>query len=158
MCPFGRGFGVRKVLRTPATPPPIGGLHILLVDDEPDAREAMAYGLEDYGARVTVVASAREALLAIESEVPDVLVSDLSMPDGDGYELIRTIRALAPDRGGRVPAAALTAQGRPEDKVLALRAGFQLHLAKPLSPADVAAAVAVLAGRRADDPTLRRTA
>jgi CheY-like chemotaxis protein len=158
MCPVGRGVGARKVSRAPAPLPPIGGLHILLVDDEADAREPMAYALEDYGARVTVVASAREALLAIESEVPDVLLTDLAMPEGDGYALIRRVRALPPDRGGRLPAAALTAEGRAEDKVRALRAGFQLHLAKPLAPADVAAAVAVLAGRKADDPALRRRA
>jgi CheY-like chemotaxis protein len=133
-------------------------VRILLVDDEPDGREAMAYALEQYGARVTVVASSQEALLAIESEVPDVLLSDLAMPEEDGYALIRRVRALAPARGGRLPAAALAAQCRAEDKVRARRAGFQLHLAKPLSPADVAAAVAVLAGRKADDPALRRTA
>ena len=158
MCPFGRGSRAGRGSRTPVTPPPIGGLHILLVDDEADGREAMAYALEDYGARVTVVASAREALLAIESAVPDVLVSDLAMPEGDGHALIRSVRALAPDRGGRIPAAALTAQRSAEDKVRALRAGFQRYLVKPLSPADVAAAVAVLAGRKADDPRLGRTA
>jgi CheY-like chemotaxis protein len=158
MCPVGRGFGAGKGSQTLATPPPIEGLHILVVDDEPDGREAMAYALEDYGARVKVVASAREALLAIESEVPDVLVSDLEMPEGDGYALIRRVRALAPDRGGRLPAVALTAQCRAEEKVQALRAGFQLYLAKPVSPADVAAAVALLAGRKGSDPALRRTA
>jgi CheY-like chemotaxis protein len=158
MRPLGGGFGAGRVSWTPATPPSIDGLHILLVDDEPDGREAMAYALEDYGARVAVVASARDALLAIEAEVPDVLVSDLAMSDGDGYALIRRVRALAPDRGGRLPAVALTAHCRAEDKVRALRAGFQLHLAKPISPADLAATVAVLAGRKANNPALRRTA
>ena len=158
MCPVGPGFGAGQVSKTPATPPPIHGLHILVVDDEPDCRQAMAYALEDYGARVTVVASAREALLAIESEVPDVLVSDLVMPELDGYALIRRVRNRAPDRGGGLPGLALTAQCRAEDKVRARRAGFQLHLAKPVSPADVAAAVAVLAGRKGNDPAVRRTA
>jgi CheY-like chemotaxis protein len=149
MSPFGHDFDAGR---------PIDGLHVLVVDDEPDGRQAMAYALEDQGARVTVVASAREALLAIESEVPDVLVSDLAMPEEDGYALIRRVRALASDRGGRLPAVAVTAECGAEDKVHALRAGFQLHLAKPVSPADVAAALALLARRKGNDPALRRTA
>jgi CheY-like chemotaxis protein len=135
--------------------PPIDGVRILMVDDEPDGCAAMAYALEDYGARVTIVASAREAMQAIECDVPDVLLTDLEMPGEDGYALIRKVRALAPDRGGRVPAAALTARSEDEDKVRALRAGFQLHLAKPLSPPDVAAAVAELVGRKDDYPARR---
>lgn len=149
-------FAAGESSRTQLTPPPIDGVRVLIVDDEPDGCAAMAYALEDYGARVTIVASAREAMQAIECDVPDVLLSDLVMPGEDGYALIRKVRALAPDRGGPVPAAALTA--RSEDKVRALRAGFQLHLAKPLSPPDVAAAVAALAGRKEDDPAVRRAA
>jgi CheY-like chemotaxis protein len=147
MCPFGRGFGAGKLSRTPDTPSPIDGLHVLVVDDEPEGREAMAYALEDYGARhgrrigAGGAAGHRIGSAGRARQRP-------RDPERDSYALIRRVRALAPDRGGRLLAVALTAQCRAEDKVRALRAGFQLHLAKPVSPADVAAAVAALAGRK----------
>jgi CheY-like chemotaxis protein len=134
------------------------GVRVLIVDEEPDGCEAITCALEDYGARVTAVASVREAMQTIEREVPDVLLSDIALLEEDGYALIQRVRALAPDRGGGVPAAALTARCRPDDKVRALRAGFQLYLAKPLSPLEVAAALAALAGRTEPDAALGRAA
>jgi CheY-like chemotaxis protein len=96
---------------------------------------------------VRAVGSSEEALAALESDRPDVLVSDIEMPGQDGYALMRAIRALPPERGGRVPAAALTAYARTEDRMQALLAGFHLHMPKPVQPAELAAVVASLAGR-----------
>jgi CheY-like chemotaxis protein len=103
--------------------------------------------LGERGAKVIAVGSAAEALRALETEHPDVLLSDIEMPDQDGYALIRSIRALPADRGGRIPAAALTAYARTEDRMQALLAGFHLHTPKPVEPAELAAVVASLAGR-----------
>jgi CheY-like chemotaxis protein len=83
----------------------------------------------------------------VEKEKPDVIVSDIGMPDVDGYELLRRIRALGPERGGRVPAIALTAFARTEDRMRALRAGFLVHVAKPVEPSELVATVASVAGR-----------
>jgi CheY-like chemotaxis protein len=96
---------------------------------------------------VTAFATTADALLAIEAQRPDVLVSDIGMPGEDGYTFIRRVRALGPDRGGQVPAAALTAYAKGEDGQRVLSAGFQVHLPKPVQPADLASAVATLAGR-----------
>jgi len=103
--------------------------------------------LARYGAEVTVFATTADALQAVESERPDVLVSDIGMPDEDGYAFIRRVRALGPDRGGQVPAAALTAYAKGEDGHRVLSAGFQVHLPKPVEPGDLASMVATLAGR-----------
>ena len=92
-------------------------------------------------------ASATEALEHMAAERPDVLVSDIGMPGEDGYAFIRRVRALGPDRGGQVPAAALTAYAKGEDGQRVLSAGFQVHLPKPVQPADLANVVATLAGR-----------
>jgi len=121
------------------------GLHILLVDDEPDLRELLPAALEKFGAHVTAAASAGEVLEALERFLPDALVADIGMPEMDGYELIRRIRA----RGGRaadLPAIALTAYAGEADRRRALDAGFQLHLAKPIEPHQLAAALANLIG------------
>ncbi len=123
----------------------LGGLLVLVVDDEPDAREPLRRVLEDAGAETVVVASADEALDALRQRQPDVIVSDIGMPGGDGYALLRTIRALPPKRGGRVPAIALTAYVASEDRDRALKAGFQAHLTKPVEPVKLIAAVAALA-------------
>jgi CheY-like chemotaxis protein len=96
---------------------------------------------------VTAFATTAEALIALEAERPDVLVSDIGMPGEDGYSFIRRVRALGPDRGGQVPAAALTAYVKGEDGERVLSAGFQVHLPKPVQPADLAGVVAMLAGR-----------
>ncbi len=123
------------------------GLQVLVVDDEADARELLTTVLEECGARVIAVASAPEALSVLKQLKPDVLVSDIGMPDEDGYALMRTVRAIAAERGGQIPAMALTAYARSEDRIRALQAGFQMHMPKPLEPAELIAAVANLAGR-----------
>jgi CheY-like chemotaxis protein len=125
----------------------LGGVRVLVVDDEPDARALLAALLGRRGARVVTASSAAEALPAVAALRPDVLVSDIGMGGEDGYELIRRVRALPAGEGGRTPALALTAYARAEDRARALAAGFQAHLAKPIEPAELAAAVASLAGR-----------
>lgn len=123
------------------------GLHVLVVDDEEDARDVVARLLRDAGATVTPADSAGAALRLLDDGlVADVIVSDVGMPDQDGYDFIREVRRL--DRAtARVPAAALTALARLEDRTRALLAGFQTHLAKPVDPAELVATVASLAGR-----------
>ena len=133
--------------------PTLDGLRVLVVDDEADARDLIGVILRGRGAAVDAVASAAEALEAVERERPDVLVSDISMPDADGYELIRELRGREPDAGGATPAVALTAYARSQDRERALAAGYQLHLAKPVEPDDLVLAVAELAGRTAPEPT-----
>lgn len=125
-------------------PPMLRGLKVLLVDDEPDARELLRSLLADCGAVPMQASSALEALEAMSGN-PDVLVSDIGMPSVDGYELIRRIRALPPEQGGRTPAAALTAYARAEDRRLALNAGFEMFVPKPVEPAEFLAVVATLA-------------
>ncbi|HEY9420205.1 MAG TPA: ATP-binding protein [Thermoanaerobaculia bacterium] len=120
------------------------GIRVLVVDDEPDARETLQQILEHCNAEVLTVASAREALEALQRWRPDILVSDIGMPGEDGYELIRKVRELPADRGGRTPAAALTAFARGEDRRRALLAGFQMHIAKPVEVKELAAVVANL--------------
>ena len=99
------------------------------------------------GAEVLVATSAAEALQILEAAAPDVLLSDLEMPEQSGYALIRRVRQLPAEKGGRIPAAALTAYARLEDRTRALRAGFQMHISKPLNPMELATIVASLAGR-----------
>ena len=123
----------------------LGGAKILVVDNEPHAREPVRRLLEEAGAEVVAVASVDEALEALQSQRPDVLVSDIAMPGKDGYHLIGAIRALSRARGGRTPAIALTACGTVADRALALGAGFQRHLVKPVEPAVLIAAVTALA-------------
>lgn len=125
----------------------LSGLQVLIVDDELDTREFLVTALEQYGAKVTAAASAGEAFRLLERLKPDVLVSDIGMPVEDGYALIRRIRALAPEQGGQIKAAALTAYAREEDRILALKAGFQMHVPKPIEPMQLVAVVANLAGR-----------
>src|SRR5690606_21235431 len=110
----------------------LAGLVLLVVDDEPDARELVAHVLGSCGAAVHTAASAAEALSLLPQLRPDVLVSDIGMPDADGYELIRAVRALPPADGGSTPAIALTAFARSEERTRALIAGYQLHVAKPV--------------------------
>jgi PAS domain S-box-containing protein len=128
------------------TAPSLAGLRVLLVDDEADTRMLLTTVLEQRGAEVSAAASAAEALAAIATFEPDVLVSDIGMPGEDGYSLLRRVRALDPRAGGRVPAVALTAYAREEDRMRALRAGYQVHIAKPVNPAEFVAVVASLAG------------
>ncbi|HEY0097918.1 MAG TPA: PAS domain S-box protein [Pyrinomonadaceae bacterium] len=124
------------------------GLRVLLVEDDPDTRSLLVTTLEQSGAeRVAACASAPEALDALKRLLPDVLISDIGMANVDGYELIRQIRALPPEEGGRTPAAALTAYATPGDRLRALDAGYNLHIPKPIGPKELAAAIARLAGR-----------
>jgi len=125
----------------------LDGLKILVVDDEPDTREMLKAGLGQCGAEVTVAASAAEAMEAIEKSAPDLLISDIGMPDEDGYELMGRVRRLPPEAGGRIPAIALTAYARVEDRMHALRAGYQMHVPKPVELAELAAVAASLARR-----------
>lgn len=131
-------------------PSSLNELHILVVDDEADAREFVSTALEQYGAIVTAVASAAEALEVVEQLQPNVLVSDIGMPGENGYSLIRQLRKIEAARGGKIPAVALTAYVRNEDQVAAIAAGFQLHIPKPVDPAYLAKVVAKLAHQNSE--------
>jgi signal transduction histidine kinase len=122
-------------------------LRVLVVEDEADTRDLLVMALEQCGAEVAAFGSVPEALESFDRQVPHVLVSDIGVPLEDGYSLIRKIRSREPGRGGGVPAAALTAYARAEDRQRALEAGYQTHLAKPVDPSELIAAVARLAGR-----------
>jgi signal transduction histidine kinase/CheY-like chemotaxis protein len=124
----------------------IPGLRVLVVDDEPDTLETVQTILGKCGAEVRTAASANDALAALDDWLPDVVISDIGMPDQDGYELIRHVRERPAARGGLVPAIALTAYARIEDRLKALAAGFQMHVPKPVDPAELVAVVASLAG------------
>ncbi len=115
----------------------IVGAHILVVDDEPDARELLAEMLTTCGAKVSTAGSVAEAIGLVQELRPDVVVSDIGMPGEDGYDLIKQLRALAPDDGGKTPAVALTAYARLEDRTKALVAGFNMHVPKPVEPAEL---------------------
>jgi CheY-like chemotaxis protein len=123
------------------------GIRVLIVDDDADAREMLKVALHQYGAVVRVAESAEEAFAALETEAPDVLVSDIEMPDTNGYELIRRLRHSDQPELRRVPAVALTAYARTEDRVKALIAGFQTHVPKPVEPAELVTVIASLAQR-----------
>jgi len=128
---------------------PLAGLRIVVADDQDDSRDLIEFLLTQQGAVVTGAASAAEAFAAVKGHPPDVLLSDIEMPDENGYALIGRVRALAAEEGGAVPAAAMTAHGSREDRDRALAAGFQRHLPKPFQPADLLALVGDLAGRGA---------
>ena len=124
---------------------PLDRLRVLIVDDEADTRELLVAALQTYGAIVTAAASVQAAIAILPRSHSDVLVSDIGMPDEDGYSLIRQVRLLPADQGGNIPAIALTAYASAEDQAKALSAGFQAHLAKPVEPENLAAAIARLA-------------
>jgi PAS domain S-box-containing protein len=132
------------------SPERLEGLRVLLVDDEVDTRELFRVALGRCGAEVLTAGSARDALDAIEESRPDLLISDIGMPGEDGYELIRRVRALPAERGGKIPAIALTAYARTEDRLRALRAGYQMHISKPVELAELVAVIASLIRRRND--------
>ena len=125
----------------------LSGIKILVVDDEPDGRELLKQVLSGCDAKVFMAATAGEALLLVEKERPDVLISDIGMPDMDGIELLRQVRALGPEKGSTLPAIALTAFARSEDRARALHAGFLAHISKPVEPAELVATVASIARR-----------
>jgi PAS domain S-box-containing protein len=128
-------------------PPELSGLRVLVVEDDADSRELLIAVLRQCGAEVLAVPRSAEALGALDTWRPDVLISDIEMPDEDGYTFIRKVRARAAERGGQIPAAALTAYARSEDRMRALAAGFQIHVPKPVEPAELVTVVASLAGR-----------
>lgn len=125
------------------------GARIVVVDDDPTAVELIREVLVQAGAEVIECRSADEALEAVAQRRPGVLISDIEMPGQDGYSLIRKVRAQSPERGGKIPAVALTAFGRPEDRIRSLTAGFNIHVSKPVDPAELIAIVASMIGRTA---------
>ena len=130
----------------------LAGVKVLVVDDEGDARALLKRVLEDRAASVRTAGSAAEALRLFQAERPDVLVSDIGMPEEDGYTLIRRVRALEADQGSDVPAIAVTAYARSEDRLTAILAGFQMHVAKPVEATELLTLVASLAGRTGAHP------
>jgi K+-sensing histidine kinase KdpD/ActR/RegA family two-component response regulator len=130
--------------RVAAAAPRLDGIRVLVVDDEADARDVMAHALEACGARVTLAATAADALdILVRNEI-DVLLADIAMPEEDGYSLIRKIRAFDAGRIASIPAAAVTAHARDEERQQALEAGFHVHVAKPVEPAQLAKTVETL--------------
>jgi signal transduction histidine kinase len=145
-----------RIMETPAsggmaTPSMLAGLRLLVVDDDPGARELISGMLAGYGARVMVAEDGQGALKLLFAERPDVLIADLGMPEMDGYALIEQVRALDPDFGGKTPAVAVTAYASPQDRLRALQAGYQNHVAKPVEAEELAIVIASLAGRPAQD-------
>ena len=140
---------VTVVGRTSGEDAPLAGLRVVVADDQEDSRDLIEFLLTQQGAVVTGVASAAEAFAAVKAHPPDVLLSDIEMPDENGYSFIRRVRALSPQEGGTVPAVAMTAHGSREDRDRATAAGFQRHLPKPFQPADLFALIGELAGRAA---------
>ena len=125
----------------------LDGLRILVVDDEADTRELLKQGLEYCGAKVRVAGSAAEAVDELVATVPDILISDIGMPGIDGYDLIRQVRGLPSNKGGKVPAIALTAYTRIEDRLQALRAGYDMHVPKPVELTELVAVAASVVRR-----------
>jgi len=138
------------ILPTPATPEmtvlDLSGVNVLVVDDDRDARELIKRILSDCGAGVRIAASAREAFAQFKEQVPNLLISDLGMPEVDGFELLDWVRHLTREEGGHVPAIALTAFARSEDRLSALEAGFSAHISKPVEPSELIATVASVVG------------
>ncbi len=121
------------------------GLRVLVVDDDDDARKLVKAVLEECGSEVTTASNATEGLEVLKRVKLDVLISDIGMPGKDGYDLIREVRALPFGHGGNIPAAALTAFARAEDRRRAIHAGYSSHIAKPVEPAELVAVVENLA-------------
>lgn len=119
-------------------------LRILLVEDETDGRELVTFILQSYGADVNAVSSVSDALKELTQQPPDLLISDISMPNENGYDLIRQVRSLPPAQGGQIPAIALTAYASEEERQQAIASGFQAHISKPIDPDDLATRVAAL--------------
>jgi CheY-like chemotaxis protein len=137
--------GARDLLPPAESTDRLDGLTILVVDDEADTRDLLKQGLEYCGAQVKSAESAAEAMELMKMSVPDVLISDIGMPGTDGYEFIRQVRKLSAHRGGRVAAIALTAYTRIEDRLQALRAGYDMHVPKPVELTElIAVAVSVV--------------
>ena len=125
----------------------LDGTTVLVVDDEPDARDLIERLLVERDARVFKAESAERALQILNAERPDIIVSDIGMPQMDGYDFIRAVRSLPADSGGKTPAIALTAFARSEDRTRAMMAGYQVHISKPVEPRELIVTVASLVGR-----------
>ena len=123
-----------------------------MVDDDGDARDLVQRLLQMAGATVLMASSASEAMERILAEQPDVLVCDIGMPGEDGYAFIRRLRSIEGTQGSALPAVALSAYARSDDRAKAIRAGFQNHLAKPVEPAELLAVISSLANRRLSTP------
>ena len=132
------------MLSAVALPRSLEGVRILLVEDDEDIRDLLRMALEERGAALTAVDSARAAVAAIEVRAPDVVISDISMPGDDGHALMRKVRGLPLTRGGRIPAIALTALDTREARVASRDAGFHYHLTKPVDPRKLVEIVAGL--------------
>ena len=155
----GEGLGATFTIRLPLLQSPLetnpqerspqpslnlSGVRLLVVDDEPDTRELVKFVLEQQGAQVMAATTAHEALLLLPQAKPDVLLSDIGMPEMDGYMLIRQVRTLAPEAGGGIPAIALTAYAGDTNQQQVLAAGFQKHISKPIEPEELVRAIAEL--------------
>jgi signal transduction histidine kinase/DNA-binding NarL/FixJ family response regulator len=147
-----RSARAAMIRQNPTTPEmtmrDLAGVDVLVVDDDRDARELMNRILSDCGATVRIAASAREAFARFQEATPNLLISDLGMPDVDGFELLDWVRHLPREQGSQVPAIALTAFARSEDRLRALEAGFSAHISKPVEPSELIATVASVVGRR----------
>ena len=126
------------------------GVRLLVVEDDPDTLDLLRFILDNRGAEVMTAASTAQALKALEHWRPNILVSDLAMPGEDGYVLIGRVRSRGPEQGGDIPAVALSAYTRNEDRNRALAAGFQMHLPKPVDPEELISVVANLTGHAQD--------
>jgi PAS domain S-box-containing protein len=126
-------------------PSEVEGLDVLVVDDEADAREVLSALLARCKMRITTAATVEEAIDLVQKNRPDIVISDIGMPEADGYALIKRLRALGPEQGGRTPAVALTAFARTEERTKALVSGFNMHVPKPVEPAELLAVLATLA-------------
>jgi signal transduction histidine kinase len=146
-----KGGAAEEVVASPTTSSMWAGIRLLVVDDEPGARELIANVLQGYGAEVCLAESGQAALTKLFEQRPHVLVADLGMPGMDGYALIEQVRALDPDFGGQTPAIAVTGYASPLDRLRALQAGYQNHVAKPVEPQELAIVIASLTGRSAQD-------
>jgi CheY-like chemotaxis protein len=130
----------------------LAGKRVLLVEDQADAREIVNAALQHYGVSVTNASSSREALAVLDTAVaarlpPDAIISDIGLPEEDGYRLMEQLSVRSKAQGGAIPVIAVTAYGRPQDKRRALAAGFRIHLTKPVTPAALASAVASVLAR-----------
>jgi signal transduction histidine kinase/CheY-like chemotaxis protein len=132
----------------------LDGLRVLVVDDDPDALDLASAILGQAGATVRITSSAPDAFDVLRQWRPDVLVSDIEMPGEDGYALIRKVRGLSSEQGGKTPAVALTAYGRVQDRMLSLTAGYHMHVPKPVDPTELTTIIASVAGRSAGSPGL----
>jgi CheY-like chemotaxis protein len=134
------------------SPTILEGVRVLVVDDQQDTIEVLTAVLAQCGAEIRSATSAAEALEMLKEWKPDVLVSDIGMLGEDGYELIRKMRALEPEQGKNIPAVALTAHARTEDRFRALSAGFEMHVPKPVEPAELVMVIASLTRHKSGEP------